>query len=129
LRGWLALFKIKFYKDNHGNEPISQLLNELKLKSATSKRERVRFKKIIEYFEILSEYGVSIGAPYVKHITDDIWELRPIDDRIFFFHWKDGVLIMLHHFVKKTRKTPVREIEQAKRNQKQFLENFMKRGF
>jgi phage-related protein len=29
---------------------------------------------------------------------------------------------LLHHFVKKTNKTPPREIEQAKRNKKDFLE-------
>jgi len=30
--------------------------------------------------------------------------------------------ILLHHFIKKTQKTPKAEIEQAKRNMRDFLE-------
>ena len=52
----------------------------------------------------------------------DIWELRPANDRIFFFYRKDETYLMLHHFIKKTQKTPTREIEQAKRNLADFLE-------
>ena len=91
-------------------------------KAVTSKNERIKLKKITEYMELLEKYGTRLGEPYVKHILDDIWELRPLHNRIFFFHWKDSKLIMLHHFEKTTKKTPPREIEQAKRNQKDFLE-------
>jgi len=31
--------------------------------------------------------------------------------------------VLLHHFIKKTQKTPLREIEQAKRNLADFLRN------
>ena len=58
----------------------------------------------------------------MKHIEGDIWELRPLKDRIFFFYWKDNTFILLHYFIKKTQKTPQREIEQAKRNLKDFLD-------
>ncbi|MDR2179944.1 MAG: type II toxin-antitoxin system RelE/ParE family toxin [Synergistaceae bacterium] len=30
--------------------------------------------------------------------------------------------VLLHHFIKKTQKTPVKEIDQAKRNLKDFLD-------
>jgi len=52
----------------------------------------------------------------MKHIEDDIWEIRPIKNRIFFASWTDDSFILLHHFQKKTQKTPQREIDQAKRN-------------
>ncbi|MDZ5724784.1 type II toxin-antitoxin system RelE/ParE family toxin [Acetobacterium sp. K1/6] len=38
----------------------------------------------------------------VKHIDGDIWELRPLADRIFFFYWKDNTFVLLHYFHKKT---------------------------
>jgi len=117
------LFRIKFYKDVRGNEPITEYLKELRKKSTTSKYERVRLKKITEYMRALRTYGTKAGEPYVKHIDDKIWELRPTNDRIFFFAWEDGVFVMLHHFIKKTNKTPKHEIEQAKRN----LDDFLKR--
>ena len=51
----------------------------------------------------------------MKHIDGDIWELRPIRDRILFVAWHEGSFVLLHHFMKKTQKTPMREIEQAQR--------------
>lgn len=48
-------------------------------------------------------------------IEDDIWELRPGDNRVFYFFYdKEGKFVLLHHFKKKTQKTPKREIERAK---------------
>jgi phage-related protein len=122
------MYKIKFYKNSQGDEPIKIFLDELTKKSATSKKERIRLKKIVEYISILEEHGVKAGEPYVKHIVDDIWELRPTNDRVFFFHMKNKTFILLHHFTKKTGKTPQREITQAKRNKKDILENYEERG-
>ena len=51
-----------------------------------------------------------------------MYELRPTRERIFFFYWKDNTFVLLHHFVKKTQKTPLREIEQAERRMKDYLE-------
>mgnify|MGYP000593466365 FL=1 len=42
-------------------------------------------------------------------------ELRPLRNRILFVAWYDGSFVLLHHFIKKTQKTPAREIQQAKR--------------
>lgn len=59
----------------------------------------------------------------IKHITNsNLWELRPTRDRIFFAYWKDNKFILLSHFVKKTQKTPFREIERAERILADFLE-------
>jgi len=51
----------------------------------------------------------------VKHLGEDLWELRPLRDRIFFIGWVDGGYVLLHHFLKQTQKTPAKELEQAKR--------------
>ena len=53
---------------------------------------------------------------------DEIWELRPLRNRILFVAWVDGSFVLLHHFVKKTQKTPRREIEKAKRELKDLKE-------
>ncbi|MDR3121878.1 MAG: type II toxin-antitoxin system RelE/ParE family toxin [Clostridiales bacterium] len=116
------MFDIRFYKDKDDNAPIAEYIAELDKKALTSKQERIRLKKIYEYFDILEQYGSRAGVPYVKHIDGDIWELRPTNDRIFYFFWNEGTYILLHHFIKDTQKTPQREIEQAKRNMGDFLE-------
>lgn len=51
----------------------------------------------------------------MKQIDGDIWELRPGNNRVFYFFYDEGGrFVLLHHFMKKTKKTPKREIERAK---------------
>jgi len=84
-----------------------------------SKDSRIKLNKLNDYIELLSQHGTRAGEPYIKHLEDEIWELRPLRDRILFVAWLDGSFILLHHFVKKTQKTPRREIEKAKRELKE----------
>ena len=117
------MFEVKIYRDRSGRSEIAEWIEELNARAATSKDSRVRLKKLVEYVEYLKAFGTQIGEPAVKHIHGtDLWELRPTSDRVFFFYWRDNTFVLLHHFVKKTQKTPAREIEQAKRNLKDFLE-------
>jgi phage-related protein len=116
------MFRIKVYFDRSGDSPIKEFLNDLDKKAQTDKSSRIRLKVISRFMNLLRQYGTRIGFPTVRYIEDDIWELRPNDDRIFFAYWKDNVFLLLHHFEKETQKTPSREIDQAKRNLKDFLE-------
>lgn len=73
---------------------------------------------------MLQTYGTQAGEPYVKHLGGELWELRPLRDRIIFVGWVNGSYVFLHQFMKKTQKTPTREIEQARRE----LEDLKTRG-
>ena len=66
--------------------------------------------------------GLELVNPILNNLEDEIWELRPLRDRILFVAWIDGSFVLLHHFVKKTQKTPRREIEKAKRELKDLKE-------
>nr|AGS53283.1 phage-related protein [uncultured bacterium contig00001] len=112
------MYKIKIYKDANGNQPIKDYLKELA--ASPDKNSRIKLNKIDYCLQVLREYGTRAGEPFVEHIEGDIWELRPLSDRFFFFYWKYNTFVLLHHFVKKTQKTPRREIEQAKQNLKDF---------
>lgn len=116
------MHKIYFYKDKNGSEPVLDYLKELLSKK--DKDSRIKANKINDYIEILSQYGTQVGEPYIKHLDGDIWELRPLRDRILFVGWVNGSFVLLHHFMKKTQKTPAREIEKAKRE----LEDLKERG-
>jgi phage-related protein len=111
---------IVFYKDINGNAPIKDYIKQLKAK--TDKNSRIKLNKIQDYIKALRIHGTQLGEPYIKHLADEIWELRPIKDRVLFAKWLKGGFILLHHFVKKTKKTPRREIDQAKRNFEDFME-------
>ena len=56
------------------------------------------------------------------HPDGDIRELRPLRDRILFVGVVDGKYVLLHQFMKKTQKTPAREIKKAKNELKDFKE-------
>ena len=56
-----------------------------------------------------------------KHIDEDIWELRPGNNRIFYFFCEDNNFVLLHSFRKKSQKTPHREIEKAKTERNDYL--------
>ena len=106
------MYSIRFYKDKDGREPLKEYLKELGAKS--DKNSRINFNKIRDYIKILSEYGTRAGEPYVKHLDGEIWELRPLRNRILFFAYDGKQYILLSHFIKKTQKTPKKEIEKAK---------------
>ena len=109
-----------FYKDRNGRQPVKEYLDDLL--SKTDKTGRIKSNKILQYIDALTEHGTTIGEPQVKHIDGKIFELRPIDDRIMFAALIEGRFLLLSHFVKKTQKTPQREIELAKRRLKDFEE-------
>ena len=107
------MYKIIFYKDKKGKSEAQEYI--LSLRNKKDKNSRIKFNKITSYIDILSENGIIAGEPYMKYIEDDIWELRPLRDRILFAYYDKNTFILLSIFIKTTRKTPKREIEKAKK--------------
>lgn len=117
------MYNIYFYKDKDGKEPVAEYI--MGLSGKKDKDSRIKLNKIRDYIKVLSEYGTKAGEPYLKHLDGDIWELRPLRDRILFVGWKNGRFVLLHQFMKKTQKTPKREIEKAKRELSDLIERGM----
>lgn len=116
------MYTVEFYEDVNGNSEVRDYIEQLVQRSITDKNARINKNKIFTYIKALQEYGTRIGSPIVKHITGDLWELRPLSNRIFFFYWKDNKFVLVHHFMKKSQKTPGKEIETAIRNMKDWIE-------
>ena len=114
------MHKIYFYRDKNGKEPVYDYLRELTQKK--DKDSRIKANKISDYIEVLSRYGTQAGEPYIKYLDGEIWELRPLRDRILFVAWHNDGYVLLHSFMKKTQKTPQREIERAKRELADLIE-------
>lgn len=114
------MHKIYFYRDKNGKEPVAEYIAELAQKK--DKDSRIKLNKIRDYIKVLSEYGTQAGEPCIKHLDGEIWELRPLRDRILFVGWIQGSYVLLHQFVKKTQKTPAREIERARRELADLIE-------
>lgn len=116
------MFDIIFYRDKSGRSNIIDYLDELQNKSKTDKNAKINREKILAYLMVLSNYGTRIGKPIIKHVTGNIWELRPLKNRIFFFYWKDKQFVLLHYYIKKSQKMPLKELKTAQKNLKDFLE-------
>ncbi len=83
---------------------------------------RARFVRIAEMLEALGPH--QIREPHVKHLKDKLWEMRLKGRdgiaRAIYFSAQGRRLIVVRAFVKKTRKTPRREIELALRRMRGF---------
>ena len=106
-------YEVVYYRDRRGNEPVKRFIDKLAVKR--DKDSRVNLFKVREYIRLLSIHGLCAGEPCIKHIKGDIWELRPIRNRVLFAAWDGNRFILLHQFIKKTRKTPKEEIDKAQK--------------
>ena len=71
--------------------------------------------KIFGLLEILDQLGTHLGSPKLKKITKEIYELRimgKISVRILCTFHK-GEIYILHGFIKKTQKIPIKELDKA----------------
>jgi len=74
--------------------------------------------KIVRISQLIEQVGVSsVRQPYVRHLQGKIWEIRARGKeklaRSLYTTVTGKRVIILRTFVKKTRKTPKREIEIA----------------
>ena len=116
------MYEIEIYEYSNGKSEIEKYFKELN--KSRNKIHRIKLKKIRMYINLLAEYGLELNEPYIKKIDKEIWELRPLKDRILFASIYNNKFILLSYFVKKTRKTPKSEIEKAKK----LLKDYKKRS-
>ena len=108
------MFNVEFYETEKGESPVWDFLEKLRKKASANKDARIQLKQAEYYIQLLEDHGATLNENIMKHIDDDIWELRPGDNRVFFFYHKDNTYVLLHQFRKKTRPAPPREIKKAK---------------
>ena len=81
-----------------------------------------RFVRYAERFEI---FGPDLGMPHTRAMGRGLFELRLRASegisRVFYGVVSGQRIVMLHVFIKKTQKTPVRELEIARKRMKELL--------
>jgi phage-related protein len=88
-----------FFRTETGREPVREWLQDL------PRGER----KIIGVDIMTVQFRWPLGMPLVDYLGSGIWEIRSklpnrIARTLFFEH--EGEIVLLHGFIKKTRKTP-----------------------
>jgi phage-related protein len=75
--------------------------------------------RFIRYAERMEEFGPNLGMPHTRAMGKGLFELRlQAPDglaRIFHCVLSDRRVVILHHFAKKSAKTPARELAMARK--------------
>lgn len=104
---------ISFYKEVSGKEPVRAWLCDL------SKRDR----KIIGEDIKRVQFGWLLGMPLVRTVGKGLWEVRSTLDtkiaRVIFMAYS-GRMVLLHGFIKKSQKTPLADLDLARKRAQKF---------
>lgn len=114
-------YNVEFYEDAQGTSEIRNELEKLRNRAANDKDARVQYKQLSLYIQLLADNGTYLPENITKHLEEDIWELRPGNNRVLYFYCGEKSFVLLHSFRKKTKKTPQREIVRAKKERDEYL--------
>lgn len=102
------VYQVVFYRSASGQEPVRKWLKQL---------DPVNRKRIGENLYTL-QLGWPLGMPLARKIETNLWELRSkIVDGItrIMFTEKNGRLILLHGFIKKSQKLSAANLKLARK--------------
>jgi phage-related protein len=100
------ILTVSFYRTDAGNEPVRDWLKELPRDD----------KRIIGEDIKTAQLGWPLGMPLIRKMDKNLWEVRSsLPDGIarVLFTVDENQMILLHGFIKKTNKTPQKEIKTA----------------
>lgn len=93
--------KIKFY-----NNSVAEFVDDL---------EKLTYAKVLRYIDMLLHLGRNLCMPYSRFLGKGLFELRirgKQEIRIFYC-FGDEEIFLLHGFVKKSQKIPLKELNVA----------------
>ena len=109
-------FKVFFFEKDDGSCPVEEFLSSLDKKMRT---------KMLKEIALLQDVGTELREPYSKHLDDGIFELRAKQGndicRVLYFFIINKKIILTNGFIKKTQKTPIKEIALAKKYREIYL--------
>ena len=104
----------KFFQTHSGKEPVREWIRSL----------RAEDRKIVGVDIQKVEFGLPLRLPYCRALGDGLWEIRSrltdaAEARVIF-GFAGGEMVLLHGFIKKTRKTPLKHLALARRRMKEL---------
>ncbi len=107
---------VEYYRDSSSKEPAADFIDSLPVETRA---------KVFRIIKLLKDHGVLLKEPYTKQIKDKLRELRIKDMqgaiRILYFTFTGRRFVLLHGFIKKTDRTPEREIVIAEKRMSDFI--------
>ena len=99
---------VRFYQSDSGREPAKDWLKRLPRPS----------RKVIGRDVLTLQLGWPLGMPLARKLEKDLWEVRTrLDSKNarIIFTIQDDVIVLLHGFIKKSRKMPLSDLRVARR--------------
>jgi len=109
--------KVIFYRTANNKCPVEEFLASLSSKAAQKVTWVLRI--LVRLERVPSQYFCKMEG------TDDIWECRiKLGSNIYriFAFWDRHLVVLTHGIIKKTQKTPQKEIEKAESYKRDYLQ-------
>ena len=107
---------IEFFEKSNQTCPVEEFLDSLQLKTK---------QKVLGVFELIETLPVIPKKFFQKLTGTSIWEIRIEYGsniyRFLCFLYSHNIVVLTHGFQKKSQKTPSRELEMAKKYQREYL--------
>ncbi len=114
------MYEIVFYETQSGQCPVQDFLDSLEPKLLA---------KTLRTVDLLEANGARLREPYSKPLKEGIFELRTKQGtditRVLYFFVVGKKAVLTNGFVKKTRKTPVAEIELARKYKADYERRYL----
>jgi phage-related protein len=101
------ILNVVFYKTDSGNEPVRGWLRSLMRQDRKAIGEDIK----------TAQFGWPLGMPLIRKLETGVWEIRSrISQGIarVLFTVEGHTMVLLHGFIKKSRKTPQSELSIAR---------------
>ena len=115
-------FKIMKLSVNYWHNPSGKAPVEKYIDSIENKEERA---EILSVLNGIQENGTDAIGVEFRHIEGKLWELKmriySNQHRIFYVVLKGNKMILLHAYLKKTQKAPLKEVAVARQRMKTII--------
>lgn len=109
-------FVVRYWRNPSGKAPFEGYIDNV-----DNKEERA---EILSTLNGIQHYGTDAVGVNFRQIEGKLWELKirtyGNQHRIFYVVLRGNEMILLHAYLKKTPRAPIREIEIAKQRRKQL---------
>ena len=99
--------QVYFFKASSGKQPVREWLKALPPQDRKTIGDDLK----------TAQFGWPLGMPLIRELDTALWEVRSkLDNRIarVIFTVDEDKMILLHGFIKKSQKTPPRDLSLAK---------------
>lgn len=110
-------FPVNYWRNPSGKSPVEKYIDSIQ-----NKEERA---EILSILNGIQENGMDAIGVEFRHIEGKLWELKmriySRQHRIFYVMLKGNNIVLLHAYLKKTQKAPLKEVAVARQRMKTII--------